>query len=145
MESFFREAGFTTLTDDEVEIRGIQLFGRVDGDKAGNGTARRMSAEELLADVDGTRPVLVLEHEPREFRQLRENGADMVLCGHTHNGQIFPGNLIIPFFNENAYGVVNIDGMDTVVTAGVGFYGPPMRIGTDSEVTVLHITFEQRN
>ena len=65
----------------------------------------------------------------------------MVLCGHTHNGQLFPGNFVVPFFNENGYGVKNLYGMETVVTAGGGYYGPPMRIGTDSEVTLLNISF----
>jgi predicted MPP superfamily phosphohydrolase len=65
-----------------------------------------------------------------------------VLCGHTHKGQVFPGNLVVPFFNENAYGVKKLHGIDTIVTAGVGYYGPPIRVGTDSEVTVVNISFK---
>ena len=68
---------------------------------------------------------------------------DLQLSGHTHAGQIFPGNLIVPFFNENAYGFKNVAGLDTVVTSGIGYYGPPMRIGTNSEIMVLNIHFAQ--
>ena len=65
---------------------------------------------------------MVLQHEPKEFKALAEAGADVALCGHTHAGQIFPGNLIVPLFNENAWGYKRIDGLDTFVTAGVGYY-----------------------
>ena len=143
MEAFFEDAGFHVLYDENVELAGgeVILSGRIDGEKAGDGTTNRMSAEELLGPLDKSKPIIVLQHEPKQFKDLAENGADIVLCGHTHNGQVFPGNLIVPFFNENAYGVKELHGIDTVVTAGVGYYGPPLRVGTDSEVTVINIKF----
>ena len=144
MDKFFEDAGFTVLYDENVEIADgeVVLSGRVDGEKAGDGTNKRKSAKDLLSSVDKTKPVLVLQHEPIEFKNLAESGADVVMCGHTHNGQIFPGNLVIPFFNENAYGVKKLYGIDTIVTAGVGHYGPPIRVGTNSEVTVISIKFD---
>ena len=143
MEQFFKDAGFTVLYDETAQLCGgaVQLVGRVDGEKAGDGTALRQSAKEVLSGTDPAKPVIVLQHEPVEFSDLKENGADLVLCGHTHAGQIFPGNLIVPFFNENAYGYKNVSGVDTVVTAGVGYYGPPMRVGTNSEITVVRVHF----
>ena len=146
MEQFMKDSGFTLLNDETVLIDGfLQLTGRVDADKAGDGTNHRMSASEVLSGTDPARPVLVLEHEPREFAALKEAGADVVMCGHTHNGQVFPGNLIIPLFNENAWGYVNVHGLHTLVTAGVGYYGPPMRVGTDSEISVINLTFQQES
>lgn len=143
MEDFFAASGFVTLADEVVELpNGVQLAGRIDARKAGDGTNRRMAPDELLAGTDSGRPVLVLEHEPVEFAALAEAGADAVLCGHTHAGQIFPGNLIVPFLNENAWGYRRVNGVDTFVTAGVGCYGPPMRVGTDSEVTVINMRFK---
>ena len=143
MEQFFDDCGFITLADEMVTLpNGVQLAGRVDGEKAGDGTANRLSAEELLKDIDPCKPVMVLQHEPKEFEALGEAGADIALCGHTHAGQIFPGNLIVPFFNENAWGYRRLYDLDTFVTAGVGYYGPPMRVGTDSEVTVIHMKFQ---
>ena len=143
MEDFFEKCGFVTLQDEIVSLPGgIQLAGRIDGEKAGDGTRNRMSAEELLLGADQEKPVLVAEHEPVEYQELSQAGADLVLSGHTHAGQIFPGNLIVPFLNENAWGYVRKHDVDTIVTAGVGYYGPPMRIGTDSEITVIHLTFD---
>lgn len=142
MELFFKECGFTVLYDQTVQIaeQTVQITGRVDG--AGDGTAERMSPAEVLAGTDPDKPLIVLQHEPVEFSALKNAGADLVLCGHTHAGQMFPGNLIVPFFNENAYGYKEISGLDTLVTSGIGYYGPPMRLGTDSEIAVIHLHFE---
>lgn len=144
MEKFFADSGFNILYDEDVDIGDglVTLVGRVDGEKAGDGTSDRLSPEVLLKDVDKSKPVIVLQHEPIEFKSLAESGADLVLCGHTHNGQIFPGNLVVPLLTENGYGVKELYGTTTVVTAGVGYYGPPMRVGTDSEVTVVNVTFK---
>ena len=146
MEQFMKDSGFTMLSDETVLIDGfLQLIGRVDGEKAGDGTNNRMSATELLKGIDRAKPVLVLEHEPREYRDLKEAGADVVLSGHTHNGQLFPGNLIVPLFNENGWGYKVVDGLQTLVTAGIGYYGPPIRVGTDSEISVIRLTFQQES
>ena len=143
MEQFFEDCGFVTLTDEVVTLdNAVQLAGRVDGEKAGDGTVNRMSPEALLKDIDTSLPVLVLEHEPKEFEALKAAGADVALCGHTHAGQMFPGNLIVPLFNENAWGYKRLHELDTFVTAGVGYYGPPLRVGTDSEITVINMTFK---
>ena len=144
MEKFFADSGFSVLYDESTDIgNGLcTLAGRIDGEKAGDGTADRLSPDELLQNTDKSKPVIVLQHEPIEFKSLADSGADLILCGHTHNGQIFPGNLVVPFFNENGYGVKELYGATTVVTAGVGYYGPPMRLGTDSEVTVINVKFK---
>ena len=145
MEQFFEDCAFQVLYDEVVTIAdgAVQIAGRVDGEKAGDGTANRESPQQLLRDIDPAKPVIVLEHEPVEFAPLGENGADLVLCGHTHAGQIFPGNLVVPFFNENGYGYKELGGVDTIVTSGIGYYGPPMRVGTNSEITIVNVHFEK--
>lgn len=144
LDPFMKQAGMQVLEDQMVEIADgqIQLVGRLDQEKPGYGPISRKSASKLLSGIDPSKPTLVLEHEPVEYRTLAKSGVDLVLSGHTHNGQIFPANLFVPFFNENGYGLKKIDGMETFVTAGVGFYGPPMRIGTNSEISILDVQFE---
>lgn len=143
MDKFFEDCGFKMLYDEVIELdgRNVVVAGRKDGEKAGNGTANRMDEHQLLDGIAPEKLTIVLEHEPMNYAALAENGADIVLAGHTHNGQMFPGNFIVPFFNENAYGVKTISGIPTVVTAGVGYYGAPMRVGTDSEITVVNIEY----
>lgn len=143
MEEFMVASNFHMLLDQTktFDELGIQIVGRVDGKKNGNGNDDRLSAKDVLKDTNPNYTQIVLEHEPLEFEELSHNGADLVLCGHTHNGQIFPGNLLVGFFNENAYGYKEMYGMPTVVTSGVGYYGPPIRVGTDSEVVVLNLVY----
>ena len=145
IESFVLGCGFTLL-DDEVILTAdgrVQVAGRLDRDKPGQGPLLRKTAQELLTDADPSLPLFVLEHEPAEFKQLAFCGADAVFCGHTHDGQLFPGNLIVPFFNENSHGLKVVDGMTTYVTAGLGFYGPPIRVGTNSEINVITVHFSK--
>lgn len=84
MEQFFDDCGFITLTDEVVTLEnGVQIAGRIDGEKAGDGTTNRMSADELLSGADKSRPILVLQHEPDDFENLKPAGADAAFCGHT--------------------------------------------------------------
>lgn len=141
IEQFFEDCHFTVLYDETVEIAGgaLLLAGRIDGNKAGDGTKNRLSPSELLKDADPAKPILVLEHEPVEYEELSAAGADMILSGHTHNGQIFPGKFYIDLINENGYGQKSLYGMETFVTSGVGTFGPPMRTGTDSEIMIIDV------
>ena len=134
---------FPMYSDEVVSIAdgAVTLVCREDGEKPGRGDEPRMAASELMADIDADKPVFVLEHEPVEYAELSACGADLVLSGHTHNGQLFPGTLLIGLFNENAYGVKRVGNAVSVVTSGVGFYGPPLRVGSDSEIMILDITF----
>ena len=143
MEDFFADSGFDMLYDESVEIedKDVVIVGRLDGERAGDGTCNRMGEDELLKNIDKEKLVIVLEHEPMHYKMLADNGADLVLSGHTHNGQLFPGNYIVPFFNENGYGIKEVNRMKTIVTAGVGYYGAPMRVGVDSEITVINIDY----
>ena len=141
IEQFFDTCHFTVLCDGITEIAGgtIELAGRIDGNKAGDGTKNRLTPAELLKNTDASKPVLVLEHEPVEYEELGAAGADMILSGHTHNGQIFPGNLYVNLVNENGYGHKTLYGMETFVTSGVGTFGPPMRTGTSSEIMIIDV------
>ncbi len=64
-----------------------------------------------------------------------------MLSGHTHNGQLFPGTLLIQPFWENPYGVLQKGEMTSVVTSGAGVWGPAMRVGTNCEVVVVEVSF----
>ena len=86
-------------------------------------------------------PVIVLDHEPRELEELAKAGVDLTLSGHTHDGQIFPANILLSFIAENSYGYKKIGDMDDIVTSGVGLFGPYMRVGTISEVCNIKIKF----
>ena len=119
------------------------IAGRMDASKPGDGSSRRMSPESILSGLDQDKPIIVLEHQPRQLDRLAESGADLQLCGHTHDGQTFPGNLVIRLFWENPCGYLLKDGLHSIVTSGVGVWGPAMRLGTKSEVCQITVHFQQ--
>ncbi len=141
--SFISSCGFQMLSDKVVEAAdgALILVGREDGEKTGRGEEERMTAAELMEGIDRSRPVLVIEHEPVDFQNLAEAGADLVFSGHTHAGQFFPITQFTHLFNENNYGLKEVHGLQSVVTSGIGYYGPPIRLGCDSEVMVLNVHF----
>ena len=87
-------------------------------------------------------PVIVLDHEPKELEELSKAGIDLTLSGHTHDGQIFPANILLSFISENSYGLKQVGNMTDIVTSGVGLFGPYMRVGTISEVCNIKIIFK---
>lgn len=140
MEAFAKNSGITMLNDELVNIAGnsMILAGRKSSMTTGDEMIKRMSVGELIG-APGKQPLIVLEHEPNELKALSEAGADLVLSGHTHNGQIFPGNLVAALFNDNVYGEKTYGNMSSIVTSGVGYYGPPIRLVTVSEVVFINI------
>ncbi len=84
-------------------------------------------------------PVIVLSHQPVYLQEVAKMGAHIQLSGHTHNGQLWPfgyfTRLMFPYNN----GYYDINGLHLYVSSGTGVWGPPFRIGTDSEIVKLHI------
>lgn len=80
----------------------------------------------------------MIDHQPSELTELAEAGADLDLGGHTHDGQLFPGNILTGLMWENACGMKKVGDMYSIVTSGVGLWGPPMRIGTKAEVVIIN-------
>lgn len=142
MDAFLERAGITLLQDEGVLVDdSFYLFGRADAGKPGRGITVRKTPEEITADMDQTKPVLVMDHEPEELQELADAGVDVDLGGHTHDGQMFPGNIVMKFLWENPCGYLKKDQMHSIVTSGAGLFGPNMRVGTKAEICVVDIHF----
>lgn len=140
MDDFLEAAGIHLLSDENVLVdNSFYIAGRID--YSHGGASRRLSPEDLLADLDHEKPIIVIDHQPKELEELSEAGADLDLCGHTHDGQIFPGNLATRIAWENSCGLLKKGDMYNIVTSGVGLWGPDMRVGTDSEVVEIDVKF----
>ena len=143
MAELLQSAGIHLLDDEGMLINNeFYVIGRLDYQKAGDGTNNRKGIEELTKDMDRTKPMIVLDHQPRELDEIAAAGVDLDLSGHTHAGQIFPMNLTNHFTWENGYGLLKKGNMTSVVTSGVGVYGPAMRTFTDSEVVIVDVSFK---
>ena len=142
MTNFMKECNIKLINDESVLINDeFYLVGRRDTDKPGTEDGTRAEISELTKDLDKTKPIFVLSHEPDELQKTADAGADIDFSGHTHDGQLFPGNLTIGLFWENPCGMIKKDKMYSIVTSGVGVYGTFMRVGTDAEICSVDIDF----
>lgn len=142
MTNFMKDCNIKLINDESVLINDeFYLVGRHDTDKPGTEDGTRAEISELTKDLDKTKPIFVLSHEPDELQKTADAGADIDFSGHTHDGQLFPGNLTIGLFWENPCGMIKKDNMYSIVTSGVGVYGTFMRVGTDAEICSVDIDF----
>jgi predicted MPP superfamily phosphohydrolase len=102
---------------------------------------QRKSLKELVKNADSALPLLLLDNEPYHLEEAEENGIDLQFSGHTHQGQLFPMNLIVNRMYEVAHGYKQKGNTHYFVSSGLGLWGPPFRIGTQSEIIVFNIEF----
>ncbi len=142
MDEFLERSDIRLLRDEYVLIDdSFYLYGRPDAKRPGRGIDVRKTPEEITEGLDLTKPVLVIDHQPRELQELADAGVDVDLSGHTHDGQLFPANLISGLVWENSCGYLQKDSMHSIVTSGVGVFGPDMRVGTHAEICDIRIRF----
>ena len=91
--------------------------------------------------IDTSLPMIVLNHTPNNLNEEMENGADLALYGHTHDGQIFPFNILVRMMFEVSSGYKQKEDTHVFVSSGLGLSGPQYRIGTKSEIVVMDVTF----
>ena len=141
MVDFLERAGIQVLEDDYAVIDGrLALVGRLDGRPIGGfGGLSRKALSDFFVRPDGSMPVVVLDHDPKGVDGYGDE-ADLVLCGHTHRGQVFPFPLITRKMFPVDYGYYRKDDSSpqVVVSSGVGYWGMPMRVGTHCEVVSIH-------
>lgn len=120
------------LRNEVVEFEGLQIVGV-------NYSTHRNYLKSVLPGlkIDKSKPSLLMYHVPVEVETANEAGIDLQLSGHTHRGQMFPfnflGRLVFPYFN----GLYNHKGTQLYVSPGTGTWGPPMRSGSQSELTLI--------
>ena len=142
MRAFLEECGIRLLNEESVVIDGrLTLAGRLDASPIGGfGTLGRRRMEGWLPKGDTEMPVVVMDHNPACIQEYTGQ-ADLIVCGHTHRGQIFPGSLFTRKMYEVDYGHYQKDASSphVIVTSGVGYWGMPMRVGTDCEIVQIRI------
>ena len=97
----------------------------------------------IKKDINKSLPMIVLNHRPEKLEEAEAENIDLQLSGHTHKGQLFPGNLIINAIYEDAYGLLKKDNFNLIVSSGYGTWGPPIRTGSNSEIVKITINFNK--
>lgn len=143
-KKFLEESNVKLLEDKSLLVKGkFYLFGRKDYSMTEKLGEKRKEVSEFTEEFDRSKPIIMVDHQPRELEKASESGVDVALSGHTHNGQIFPGNLTVKIPWENPYGILKKGNMTSAVTSGVGIWGPKMRIGSDAEIMMLNVNFKK--
>jgi predicted MPP superfamily phosphohydrolase len=130
--------GIHVLANEKVTVDGLEIVGVNYGD---SGYPIRLRAIlESLGLVRG-RASILLNHVPNRLAVAEQAGVSLQVSGHTHCGQIFPFTWFTRhIFGKFTYGLQRFGALQVYTSIGAGSWGPPMRVGTSSEVVLL--TFE---
>src|SRR5574344_1829281 len=140
---YVNSLGIKTLENENLYIgepnQGFYLAGVYDrfGFKYG---AFEPDINKALENTDDF-PVVLLAHQPKYLNDLEDSSKiDLALCGHTHGGQIFPFNFLVKLEQPYVKGLhQHNESTQVYVNKGTGFWGPPMRLGASSEITILNL------
>jgi predicted MPP superfamily phosphohydrolase len=138
-EEVLRASGIRVLHNECVTIDGVRIVGVPYG-PAANPLQMRAFLEGL--HLKSSPPSILLNHVPNKLPIAEHAGISLQLSGHTHGGgQLFPFNLITRrAFGKFSYGLQRFGDLQVYTSSGAGTWGPPMRVGTRSEIVLL--TFE---
>jgi predicted MPP superfamily phosphohydrolase len=134
---FVKKTKIIPLLDSIAEIGNLSIIGRKD-----YSTHKRLNLSELTKNIPAENIKILLDHQPYNLKESQQNGIDLQISGHTHNGQFFPINLIVKQLYELPFGYMQKLDTHHIVSSGLGLWGPPYRIGTQSELWVVNLTFE---
>lgn len=138
--AYLKAHGVMVLRDSTILIDNIcYVVGRDDRQSNYSTGKQRKSISELVASIDKTKPVVLLDHQPFKLNESVENGIDLQISGHTHNGQLWPFNYITQAIFELSSGYKKIKSTNFIVSNGYGTWGPPIRLGSRPEILVIDL------
>ncbi len=139
---YLEEHGIRVLRDQAVLIAGLfHLVGREDRSINRFTGKNRKSLAELLAPLDRSLPVILMDHQPFQLEEASQAGVALQLSGHTHHGQLWPLNLVTSLVYELSWGYLKKGNTHFYVSSGYGTWGPPVRIGNHPEMVHIRLSF----
>jgi predicted MPP superfamily phosphohydrolase len=136
------EHGMHVLMDEAVLLDNqIQIVGRKDKTAEQLGVNGRCEVDELLVDLEHSLPIIMMDHQPHHLDTIAKAGVDVLLSGHTHRGQMMPFHWITRKLFELDWGYLRKGNLHAIVSSGFGTWGPPIRLGSRSEIIELTIRF----
>ncbi|MEV4971343.1 metallophosphoesterase [Streptomyces scopuliridis] len=136
-----RELGLRPLENERVEIPGFDLAGV--NDVAGESEGAGPDFAKALDDRDRSRTSVLLAHQPVVIDDAVRYGVDLQLSGHTHGGQLWPGNFLAGLANPTVAGLERYGDTQLYVSRGAGAWGPPVRVGAPSDITLVELASRQ--
>ncbi|MEU9185140.1 metallophosphoesterase [Streptomyces sp. NPDC048484] len=136
-----RELGLRPLENARTELADFDLAGV--NDVAGEEEGQGPDFVKALGDRDRNRACVLLAHQPVQIHDAVDHGVDLQLSGHTHGGQLWPGNFIADLANPTLAGLERYGDTQLYVSRGAGAWGPPTRVGAPSDITVVELASRQ--
>ena len=137
-----RKSGIIVLRDSFVNVEDrFVVAGREEWDRTRFGYGPRKPLMDLLQGVDPKKPILLLDHQPRNLSEPASAGVDLQVSGHTHQGQLFPNQWLTGALYEIDHGYLRKGKFQVIVSAGFGTWGPPVRTSAASEIVEIKVVF----
>ncbi|WP_093776730.1 metallophosphoesterase [Streptomyces sp. yr375] len=136
-----RRLGLDPLENARTELPWFDLAGV--NDLAGESEGQGPDFTRALGDRDTTRACVLLAHQPVQIHDAVAHGVDLQLSGHTHGGQLWPGNYVAAAANPTLAGLERYGDTQLYVSRGAGAWGPPTRVGAPSDITVVQLASAQ--
>jgi len=135
-----RNVGIQVLNNEKVSLAGLQIVGIHDSEAENPAELRSILSQ---VQIDRGQPSILLAHRPINLSVAEEEGISLQLSGHTHRGQIWPWNLLVSrIYGRFAYGLSQLGRLLVYTSSGVGTWGPPLRVGTKSEIVLIQFETE---
>jgi predicted MPP superfamily phosphohydrolase len=130
-----KQSGIRVLNNEKVTVDGLQLVGVHHGDSA---DAQRLRSILQRAALERDQASVLLTHAPENLHVAEEEGISLQLSGHTHAGQFFPWTWAAArVYRQFVYGLSRLGNLMVYTSSGVGTWGPPLRVGTQSEIVLI--------
>jgi predicted MPP superfamily phosphohydrolase len=130
-----KRTGVQVLNNEKTTVDGLQIVGIHDSE-AENPAELRSILRQVA--IDRLRPSVLVAHRPVNLSVAEEEGISLQLSGHTHGGQIWPWNLLVSrIYGRFAHGLSRLGNLQLYTSNGVGAWGPPLRVGTKSEIVLI--------
>ena len=140
--AYFKKTGFTVLLNEHMVIKkgdaSIIFAGVIDPAAKETDPEKGPSIAQSLQGSPTTDVRILLAHQPNIAKEAAAH-FDLQLSGHTHAGQFFPWNIAIKVLQPYAYGLKKCSSMWVYTNPGTGYWGPPIRLGTTSEISIIKL------
>jgi predicted MPP superfamily phosphohydrolase len=125
------------LDKEMINFKGVQIIGVKDR----SSIPKEVTLDSILSELklSKDKPSILMYHTPVEWESARKHGVDLMLSGHTHNGQVYPFNLLVRMAFKYINGLYNFGDKYLHVSPGTGTWGPPMRLGSSNQITLLNL------
>lgn len=130
-----KDLNLQLLENTKVIYDGIQIIGVNDRQSLPKGETLGSILDSI--EPQPNVPTILMYHTPANWEEARAHGVDLMLSGHTHNGQIYPFNLLVKIFFPYMNGLYEEDNQYLHVSPGTGTWGPPMRLGSTNQITLI--------